>query len=163
MAQVDYFLKIDGVEAESTDKGKHAGEIEVESFSWGETNSGTAGHGGGGGAGKVVSQDFHFVKKLDKSSSQLFIACATGKHFKTAVLSARKAGGEQLDYFKVTMEDVLVSSYQIGGSAHSDVVPTDQVSLNFAKLEVSYKEQKADGSLGGEAKQKYDFAGNVKV
>jgi type VI secretion system secreted protein Hcp len=162
MAQVDYFLKIEGVESESTDS-KHKGEIDVESFSWGETQSGTAGHGGGGGAGKVQPQDFHFVKKLDKSSSRLFIACATGEHFKTAVLTARKAGGEQQEYFKITMEEVLVSSYQLGGSAHSDVVPTDQVSLNFAKLEVSYKEQKPDGSLGGEAKQKYDFASNKKM
>ena len=162
MAQVDYFLKIDGVDAESTDD-KHKGEIEVESFSWGETQSGTAGHGSGGGAGKVQPQDFHFVKKLDKSSSRLFIACATGEHFKSAVLTARKAGGGQQEYLKITMEDVLVSAFQVGGSAHSDVVPTDQVGLNFAKLEISYKEQKPDGSLGGEAKQKYDFAANKKV
>ena len=51
----------------------------------------------------------------------------------------------------------------MGGSAHGDVVPTDQVSLNFSKLEFSYKEQKPDGSLGGEAKQKYDFAANKKI
>ena len=162
MAQVDYFLKIEGVDAESTDD-KHKGTIELESWSWGETQSGTAGRGGGGGAGKVQPQDFHFVKKLDKASSRLFIACATGEHFKSAILTARKAGGGQQEYLKITLEDVLVSSYQVGGAAHSDVVPTDQVSLNFAKLEISYKEQKADGSLGGEAKQKYDFAANKKV
>ena len=62
MAQVDYFLKIEGVESESTD-AKHKGEIELESFSWGETQSGTAGRGGGAGAGKVQPQDFNFVKK----------------------------------------------------------------------------------------------------
>ena len=162
MAQVDYFLKIDGVPAESTDKA-HAGEIELESFSWGETQSGTAGSGGGAGAGKVQPQDFHFVKRLDKASPVLLIGCATGQHFKSVILTARKAGGGQQDYLKVTMEDVLISSYQVGGSAHSDVVPMDQVSMNFAKLEMSYKEQKPDGSLGGEVKQKYDFAANVKV
>ncbi len=162
MAQVDYFLKIPGVDAESTDD-KHKGEIEVESFSWGATQSGTAGHGAGAGAGKVAPQDFHFVKKLDKASSRLFIACATGEHFKSATLTARKAGGGQQEYLKITMDDVLVSSYQVGGSAQGDIVPTDQVSLNFAKLEISYKEQKSDGSLGGEAKQKYDFAANKKV
>ncbi len=162
MAQVDYFLKIPGVDAESTDD-KHKGEIEVESFSWGATQSGTAGHGAGAGAGKVAPQDFHFVKKLDKASSRLFIACATGEHFKSATLTARKAGGGQQEYLKITMDDVLVSSYQVGGSAQGDIVPTDQVSLNFAKLEISYKEQKPDGSLGGEAKQKYDFAANKKV
>jgi type VI secretion system secreted protein Hcp len=162
MASVDYFLKIDGVEAESGDD-KHKGEIEVESFSWGEVQSGSAGRGGGAGAGKVQPQDFSFVKKLDKSSPVLLIGCAIGQHYKTAVLTARKAGGGQQDYLKITMEDVLISSYQVGGSAHGDVVPTDQVSLNFAKLEMTYKEQKADGSLSGEVKQKYDFAANKKV
>lgn len=162
MAQVDYFLKIDGVDAESTDD-KHKGEIELESFSWGQSNAGTAGHGGGAGAGKVVAQDFHFVKRLDKASPVLMIGCSTGQHFKTAILTTRKAGGGQQDYFKVTMEDVLVTSYQIGGSAAGDVVPTEQVSMNFAKLEMSYKEQKADGSLGGEVKQKYDYAANKKI
>jgi type VI secretion system secreted protein Hcp len=162
MAQVDYFLKIDGVESESTD-AKHKGEIELESYSWGESQSGTAGKGGGQGAGKVNPQDFSFVKRVDKSSPVLFIACATGTPYKNAVLTARKAGVGQQEYFKITMEEVLVSSYQLGGSGTSDVVPMEQVSLNFAKLEMVYKEQKADGSLGGEVKQKYDFAANVKI
>ncbi len=162
MAQVDYFLKIAGVDAESTDD-KHKGEIEVDSFSWGQTQSGTSGHGGGGGAGKVVAQDFHFVKRLDKSSPVLMIACATGMHYKTGVLTARTAGaGLQQEYLKITMEDVLISSYQTGGSG-SGIIPTEQVSLNFAKLEISYKEQKADGSLGGEVKQKYDYSANKKI
>jgi type VI secretion system secreted protein Hcp len=162
MAQVDYFLKIDGVASESTD-AKHPGEIELESYSWGESQSGTAGHGGGMGAGKVVPQDFNFVKKVDKGSPTLFIACATGQHFKSAILTARKAGGGQQEYFKITMSDVLISSYHIGGSAHSDVVPMEQVALNFAKLEMIYKEQKKDGTLGGDIKQTYDFAKNIKV
>jgi type VI secretion system secreted protein Hcp len=163
MARVDYFLKIAGVDGESTDD-KHKGEIEVESFSWGQQQTGSAGHGGGGGAGKVIPQDFHFVKKLDKSSPVLMIACATGMHYKTAVLTARKAGGgAQQEYLKISMEEVLISSYQTGGSSGSEIIPTEQISLNFAKLEISYKEQKPDGSLGGEVKQKYDYAANKKI
>jgi type VI secretion system secreted protein Hcp len=162
MAVVDYFLKLDGVPGESTDS-KHPGEIDLLSFSWGETQSGTSGHGGGAGAGKVQAQDFSFVKKLDKASPVLFIGCATGAHYKTAIVTARKAGGKQEDYLIFKMSDVLVSSYQTGGSAGSDVVPTEQFSFNFAKLEMSYKEQKPDGSLGGEVKQGYDFSKNVKV
>ncbi len=162
MAAVDYFLKIDGVDGESLD-AKHKGEIEVESFSWGESNQGTVGQGSGSGAGKVVAQDFSFVKRVDKGSPVLFIGCATGKHFAKAVLTARKAGEGQQEYLKITMTDVLVSSYQLGGSAHSDVVPTEQVSLNVGKMEFSYKEQKQDGSLGGEVKQTYDFEKNIKV
>jgi type VI secretion system secreted protein Hcp len=162
MAQVDYFLKIDGLPGESTDD-KHKGELDLESFSWGATNSGTAGKGGGSGSGKVQPADFHFTKRLDKSSPVLMIACATGQHFKEVTLTVRKAGGGQQEYLKIKMNEVLVSSYQTGGAGGAGGVILEQVAMNFAKLEMSYKEQKPDGSLGGETKQGYDFAANKKV
>jgi type VI secretion system secreted protein Hcp len=162
MAKTDAFLKIDGVDSESTDD-KFKGWIEVESWSWGATNSGTAGAGGGQGAGKVAPQDFHFTKKLDKSSPVLFQNVNLGKHLKKADFVTRKAGGGQQEYFKVTLEDVMVSSYQVGGTGADGVIPTEQISLNFAKMEMIYKEQKPDGSLGGEVKQKYDYAANKKI
>lgn len=162
MAAVDYFLKIDGIDGESTD-GKHKNEIDLESFSWGATQSGTHVGGGGGGAGKVQMQDFHFVMKLNKSSPKLMLACANGQHIKKAVLTCRKAGGKQEEYMVVTMSDLLVSSYQTGGSAHGDVVPTDQISLNFAKIEFDYKPQDAKGGLGGSVKAGWDVKKNEKV
>ena len=158
MSQVDTFLKIAGVKGESTDD-KHKGEIDVESWSWGESNSGTAGHGGGGGAGKAVPQDLVISKKMDTSSPVLFIACATGQHIKTATFSARKAGKGQQEYLTFKFQDVLISSFQTGGSEDA-VVPTDSVSFNFAKLEVEYKPQKADGSLGSGVQFKYDLKTN---
>jgi len=162
MALVDYFLKIDGIDGESADS-KHKGEIDLESWSWGATNNGTFSHGGGGGAGKVAMQDFHFVMKVNKAHPKLMEACATGKHIPKAVLTCRKAGTEQQEFLKVTMSDLLVSSFQTGGSGHSDIVPTDQVSLNFAKVEIEYKEQKADGTLAGAVKAGYDVKANKKV
>src|SRR5687767_198417 len=108
MAAVDYYLKIDGVPGESSD-AKHKAEIDVESWSWGATQSGKASFGGGGGAGKVQMQDFHFVMRVNKASPKLMLACATGEHIKQAVLTCRKAGGEQQEYMKVTMSDILVS------------------------------------------------------
>src|ERR1051325_10123519 len=115
MAAVDYFLKIDGIEGESRDL-KHKGEIELEAFSWGAANEGGAAAGGGGGAGKVHVQDLHVTKKLDKASPLLFLACATGRHIKSAVLTARKALKEQQEFLVVKLNDLLVSSYQTGGS-----------------------------------------------
>ncbi len=161
MAQVDYFLKLDGVDGESVDD-KHKGEIEIDSYSWGAANAGTAGRGPGAGSGKVQPQDFQIVKKVDKSSPNLYMNCCIGQHIKSAVLTIRKAGGGQQEYLKITLEDVLISSYQHGGT-NGDVVPSEQISLNFAKMELSYKEQKPDGSLGAEAKQKYDFSANKKL
>lgn len=158
---VDYFLKIDGIDGESADS-KHKNSIDVESWSWGETNAGSHASGGGGGAGKVTMQDFHFVMKVNKASPKLFLACATGDHIKKAELLCRKAGKEQQEYLKITMSDLLVSSYQTGGSS-GDVIPVDQISMNFAKIEWEYKEQKPDGSLGAAAKAGYDVKANKKV
>jgi type VI secretion system secreted protein Hcp len=159
MAAVDYFIKFDGIKGESAD-AKHKDEIDVESWSWGETHVGAAASGGGGGAGKVSMQDFHFVMRLNRASPGLMKACATGQHIKTATLSARKAGKGQLDYLTFKFHDVLVSSIQTGGSEDTDVLPTDQVSFNFAKLEVEYKPEKADGSLGLAVQFRYDLKAN---
>ena len=159
---VDYFLKIDGIDGESGDH-KHKNEIELESWSWGETQSGSHAHGAGGGAGKVAMQDFHFVMKVNKSSPKLMLACANGEHIKKATLTCRKAGKEQQEYLKVEMSDILVSSYQTGGSASNDAIPMDQISLNFSKIEMEYKPQKADGTLDGPIKTGYDVKQNKKV
>jgi type VI secretion system secreted protein Hcp len=159
MAQVDYFLKFDGIKGESAD-AKHKDEIDVEAWSWGETNAArppAGGGGGGGGGGKVAMQDFHFVMRMNTASVSLMKACATGQHIKEATLTARKAGKGQQEFLVVKMNDVLISSYQTGGSEGGDPVPTDQVSFNFAKIDVEYKRQKADGSLDAGIHFKYDL------
>jgi type VI secretion system secreted protein Hcp len=158
MAAVDYFIKFDGIKGESVD-AKHKDEIDVEAWSWGETHAGAAPTGGGAGTGKVSMQDFHFVMGFNRASIGLMKACATGQHIKTATLSARKAGKGQQEYLTFKFQDVLISSFQTGGSEEA-VVPTDSVSFNFAKLEVEYKPQKADGSLGSAVQFRYDLKTN---
>jgi len=108
-------------------------------------------------------QDFHFVMNVNKASPKLFLACATGEHIKKAVLTCRKAGKEQQEFLTISLSDLLVSSYQTGGSGSSNIVPTDQVSINFTKIEFDYKEQKADGTLGAPVKAGYDVKANKKV
>ena len=156
---VDYFLKIDGIQGESLD-AKHKGEIELESFSWGETNAGTTAAGSGRGAGKVNMQDLQVAKKLDKASPLLFLACATGQHLKEAILTARKAGKGQLEFLVFKFRDLLVSSYQLGAA---DEAPTEQVSFNFSRIEIEYRPQKPDGSLDTAAKAGWDLKANKKV
>jgi len=159
---VDYFLKIDGIPGESHDS-KHKDEIDLLSWSWGETQTGTFAGGGGGGAGKVNMQDFHFVMKVNKATPKLIQACANGEHIKKAVLTCRKAGKEQQEFLKYTFSDVLVSSYQTGGSSSGDEIPLEQCSLNYTKMECEYKMQKADGTLDGGIKAGYDIKANKAV
>ena len=161
MSAVDYFLKLDGIEGESKDS-KHKGEIDVLSWSWGESQTGTFGGGGGGGAGKVSMQDFHFTQQINKASPKLILACATGEHIKKAVLTCRKAGKDQQEYMIIKFEDLLVSSYNTSGSGGGPV-PMDSISLNYAKIEIEYKEQMADGTLGGASKVGYDLKAMKKI
>lgn len=161
MANVDYFLILEGVKGESQDK-KHKEAIEIESFSWGSTNSGTAGVGAGSGAGKVVIQDVHCTMKANKASPILFMRCATGEHIKKGTIICRKAGTDQQEYLTIKLEDILVSSYQSGGHSGGDPVPTDQFSLNFVKVTYEYKPQKADGSLDSAVTGSWNVKTNSK-
>jgi type VI secretion system secreted protein Hcp len=156
---VDYFLQIAGVEGESTD-AKHKGWIDVDSWSWGETQPTPPPGGGGGGAGKVQVQDLHFTTRVSKASPKLFLACANGQHFKEARLVGRKAGKSQQEFLTWTFTDLLVTGYQTGGAEGADILPTDQVSLNFAKLKVEYRAQKADGSLDAPVSAGWDVKSN---
>ena len=162
MAAVDYFLKIDGIAGESQDH-KHKDEIQIESWSWGEQNAGSHATGAGGGAGKVQMQDFHFVMTENKSSPLLMLACAGGDHIKKAQLTCRKAGKDQQEFLVIKFTDLLVSSFQTSGSARGDIVPQNQISLNFSKIEYEYKPQKADGTLDSPAKAGWDLKANKKV
>ena len=152
MAAVDYFLKIDGIEGESQDK-THSKEIQLQSWAWGESNAGSMGAGGGGGSGKVAMQDFHFTMGVNKATPMLLIACATGDHIKSAILTCRKAGKDQQEFLKYSFFDVFISSYQTGGSDS----PVEQCSFNFTKIQVDYKEQKIDGTLAGALTKSYDL------
>jgi type VI secretion system secreted protein Hcp len=163
MAAVDYFLILDGIKGETEDaKMKGRGAIDVESWSWGESQSGTFAAGSGGGAGKVSMQDLHFTMKANKASPELMLACAEGRHIKEATLICRKAGKEQQEYYCVKMTELLVSSFQTGGG-QGDTIPTDQVSLNFARIEFAYKPQKADGTLDAAVKAGWDLKANRKT
>jgi len=159
VAAEDYFLKIDGIDGESQDS-KHKNEIELRSWSWSCTNAGSSSYGGGAGAGKVAMQDFHFNKKVDKGSAKLMQACASGQAFPTATAIVRKAGKDQQEYLKITFSDVMISSYQLGGSGGGDPIPMDSISFNFGKIEFEYKEQKSDGTLGGAVKGGWDLKQN---
>lgn len=162
MAKVDYFLNIDGIKGESMDS-KHKDEIELLEHSFGGTNSGSFSSISGGGSGKVAMQDFNFKQVVQKSSPLLLKAMATGQHIKKAILTCRKAGGGSTpgqEFLKITLGDLLVSSYNINGS-NEDVVPSDHISLNFSTIEYSYSPQKQDGTLDGAIVAKHDLKQNI--
>jgi type VI secretion system secreted protein Hcp len=142
-AAFDAFLKIDGVEGESTDD-QHKGEIVIEAWSFGATQTLAAG-GGARATGKSCLSEFRLVKLVDKASPALLSATMTGVHLPTATISVRKAGDSKQDYLIIKMSDVLVTSVQHSGGGY---VPMESLSLNFAQVKLTYHQQKPDGSLG---------------
>ena len=159
---IDMFMKLGDIKGESTDKA-HKDEIEVLSWSWGLSQSGTMRMGTGGGAGKVSVQDLSFTKYSDKASPPIMAACTKGTHIAKAVLTVRKAGGDNpLEYYKITLEGVLVSSFSTGGSGGEERF-TEHVSLNFEKFHVEYQPQNAKGAKeGGVVEVKWNIPGNAE-
>jgi type VI secretion system secreted protein Hcp len=157
---MDMFLKIAGLEGEAQDKA-HKNEIDVLAWSWGMSNSGSFHTGGGGGAGKANFQDISVTKWIDSASPILMVYCANGDHFPKAKLTIRKAGKTPLEYLIIDMKNVLITSVSTGGSGGEDKL-TENISLNFAAVKVSYVKQKEDGT--GEAAKEFtwDIAKNAE-
>ena len=156
---VDMFIKIGAVDGESVDS-THKKDIDVLAWSWGASQSGTTHTGQGGGAGKVNAQDLSFTKYVDASSHALLLACCKGTHYDKATLVVRKAGDNPLEYIKVTMEDLIVTSISTGGSGGEDRL-TENVTLNFAKVKFEYDPQTKKGGGEGVKTAAWNIAENV--
>ncbi len=123
------------------------------------SQSGSLSPGGGGGSGKASFHDVTFTHHVDKSSPLLMKACATGKHVREATISVRKDGKGQQEFLVITMMDVLVTSVALSVSAEGDAT-MESVTLAFAKVDLEYKPQKADGSLDVGVHFVYDLKAN---
>ncbi|MCX7055759.1 MAG: type VI secretion system tube protein Hcp [Betaproteobacteria bacterium] len=141
----DIFLKLEGIKGEATADG-HKEEIELLSWSFGVSNAGS-GTGAGAGAGKAHFQDLSFTTHLDASAPPLMQSVATGKHFAKAQLVQRKAGGTQLEYIKIELEEVFITSSHVGGSD----MPTCNYSITFSKIKFEYQPQDEKGAKKGGA------------
>jgi type VI secretion system secreted protein Hcp len=123
------------------DSGHGTKTFEISGYAFATTStSGGPGLGGGGGEGKVKFNEFTITREVDQASPSLVLACANGTHFKEAMLHVRKAGGSP--YLTITLKDVLISSYQVGGHGGGGELPQESLSLNFTKIEFKYTPHK---------------------
>jgi type VI secretion system secreted protein Hcp len=157
----DAFLKIDGAPGESQDE-KHVDWMQLESYSFGATNTGTAALGTGMGHGKVSMGDFNFTPKGDSSVPILFLKTCAGDHIPKAILELQKTGGSNLVYLKVTFEELVLSSCQMSGHAGADV-PNSGISFNFSKIKIESTAQTASGGAGKTVTAGWDVKKNVKL
>ncbi|WP_434779539.1 Hcp family type VI secretion system effector [Neisseria sp. Ec49-e6-T10] len=153
----DMFLKVEGANGESKDSN-HKDWTDIISFSWGAIQPGNATSGGGGGIGKVNFNDLQVLAKVDKSTPAILKFCATGQHVGKVEVSICKAGGSQIEYAKITLEEVLVTAVVANGEADGGVAV--QYSFQAAKVQQQYWEQTAQGGKGAESSMKYNIKEN---
>lgn len=169
----DTYLKIDGIPGESLDE-KHPDWIELKSFDFGasQATSATASSAGGASAERVNLSEFQVQKLVDKASPKLFEACCKGQHIKEVVLHVNRAGGDKVRYMEIKLEEVIVSSTDMQGSSASSSyerndredsldLPYDSVKFNYARIKITYTQQKrSDGQGGGNVAGGWDRTRN---
>jgi type VI secretion system secreted protein Hcp len=154
----DIFAKIANIKGESND-AKHKNEIDVLSWTWGVSQSGTMAHGSGGGEGKASFHDLTFTHRIDKATPLLLKACATGTHVPDATITVRKATQDKPEFLIVKLTDVVVTSVSMSVD-RDDPTTVENVTLQFGKVDFEYKAQKQDGSLEPGLHFVYDIAAN---
>ena len=161
----DAYLKIDGIDGESTSKGMEK-QIEIESFSWGVSNTATVGSQSGGiSSGKANIGAFTIVKAVDKASPNLMLASCDGSHLKSATVTFRKSTGSSgpKPFEILKFHECMVSSYQMTGVTGGDDTPRESVSFEFGKVEMEYYAQKSDGSTSKAGNTGWDRLKNAKA
>lgn len=138
---VDMYLELTDIKGDSKIK---ADAIDIESWSFGVTQTGTAHRNSGMGAGKVNVQDVHIMKMADKASPTLLLKCCKGTHIPKGKITCRKAGDSPLEYYILELEDIIITSLQNTGSNGADLV-TESLSLNFAIFKQTFVDQNTKG------------------
>ena len=154
------FLKVDGADGESKNS-KHQNWIDLQSFHWGANQPSTMATGGGGGAGKVSFHDCTAVAPMDKAYPALLIKCASGEHISKVDVAGAKAGGDEMEYFKITLEDVLVTNVDVSGASGAEVMVN--YSFQAAKVKSEYSIQTEKGGKGATSTFGWDIKQNKKA
>lgn len=158
---IDMFMKVDGVTGESKDSN-HSGWTDITSFSWGASQPGNMAVGGGGGAGKVNFNDLRVEALIDKSTTALLKYCASGKHITKVEVSICKAGGTQVEYARITLEDVLVTTMNYNGADNGDTLAMTY-SFQASKVKQQYWEQSSTGGKGAESTAGWNIKENKEA
>lgn len=152
----DMYIKIAGIAGEAQD-GVHNGEIDVASWHWKMSQQSSMMSGSGSGVGKATINDLEFVHQIDRASPNLMRYCLTGRHIPKAVLSMRKAGGVPLDFLKITMDNVVITSVE---TTAAGTKYWEHVTLSFAKVKQEYTVQNNLGSTNGVVTAQFDIKEN---
>ena len=153
---IGLFMKCAGCDGES-ENAAYKNWTHCSSFSWGVSQPSSM-ERGGGSAGIGTFADLVVTAMMDKAYPDVLEKCANGKHLDKVELAGAKMGGNQWEYMKITLEDVLVTSVSVSGSEGAEVI----VAFGFqaSKLEAVYTPQTSKGKPGAAVTKKWDVKQN---
>jgi len=161
----DAFIKINGIEGESTD-GRHPGWIEIIAYRSGHSMpiSKRASSPQGAALGRVEFDTFTFSKLLDKSSPLLMSACAAGTHINEITIELCRAGTDKVRFMTYRLKNSLISSVLISSGDPKNGFPVELVKIDFGKIEWCYTQQNRHGGLAtGHIAAAWDLQRNCKA
>jgi type VI secretion system secreted protein Hcp len=158
---VDMFMRVEGANGESKDSN-HKDWTDIKSFTWGASQPGSMASGGGGGVGKASFRDLRVDALIDKAAPAVMKTCISGKHLNKVEISVCKAGGSQIEYTRVTLEEVIVTSVEYSAALNSDAVLV-QYSFQAAKVKQQYWEQTDKGGKGPETQVGWNIKENKEA
>lgn len=157
----DIFLELDGIEGESQDK-TFTNKIDINAFSWALNNSASGHTGGGSGTGIANVGDLSVSKYADKATNKLIFFCYNGKHVGNGKLHVRKAGGDdKVEYLTYDMTEVFITNFSQSDSSGGSDLANEAITLNFSKLDITYKLQESGGSGGDSPHVAIDIKGKT--
>jgi len=131
------------IKGEVTTAG-HVDDIDVRSWTWGVAASTAI--GSTAATGRRQYKHLVIVKGIDSASTGLLSALTTNDEVKEAKLTLRKAGGDALDYYIMTLAGARVVTVDL--DVDENGAPTETVGLAFTKIDVEYKRQQGSGLSG---------------
>ncbi len=158
---LEFFIKLDGIDGESTDS-KHKNWIEVLSYSHGVEQEGATRSGGGQSTvGRAHFSDFSIVKTIDKASPKLALVCASGQHIANVKMELCQSTKDKHPYMKYNLYDVVLSSVRPSGNKTSDILPLEEVSMRYAKIEWEFTPMDGAGKVGAATKANWNLKENT--
>ena len=131
------------IKGEGTTDG-HRDDIGVHGWSWG-VDANTA-IGSSASTARRSYRQLVVTKSIDSASTGLLSALVTNDEVREATLAMRKAGGEALDYYTMTLARARVVSIDLGVDENGE--PTETVGFAYTKIDVEYKRQEGSGQSG---------------
>jgi type VI secretion system secreted protein Hcp len=151
-SSVDIFIKIkavaQGIISGESQDAKHKNEIQSSSYTW-EVKQPLDTAGSGMASGRRQLGLFRFLMTSSVATPKLLTATCTGEVLSEVTITVRKAGKEQQEYMVWKLKNGLIAYVHTGFIDPNSGIPHDEVAIGFRTIELTYKQQNADGSLGG--------------